>query len=126
MTHPERVTELVLRGIFLLRDKEIAWFYQGPGAGFVFPAEWAAYENAIPTNERHNYLEAYGKRLRGELGEEGMVCCLPLDIILLLYLSAACVMMLIFAYYKYSELRSAACHNIAFTVLQCFVALPSH
>jgi proline iminopeptidase len=29
--HPSRVTELVLRGIFLLRDAEIQFFYQGPG-----------------------------------------------------------------------------------------------
>lgn len=33
MEHPARVTELVLRGIFLLREKELKWFYQGPGAG---------------------------------------------------------------------------------------------
>lgn len=67
-----RVIELVLRGIFLIREKEIRWFYQGPGAGYVFPEEWAAYEAAIPVDERGDYLAAYGKRLRGELGEEEM------------------------------------------------------
>ena len=70
--HPDRVTELVLRGIFLLREKEIRWFYQGPGAGFIFPHEWAEYEEAIPAAERGDLLAAYGRRLRGELGPEEM------------------------------------------------------
>lgn len=70
--HPSRVTELVLRGIFLIRKKEIDWFYQGPGASFLFPEDWAAYEAAIPPAERGDYIAAYGKRLRGELGEEEM------------------------------------------------------
>jgi proline iminopeptidase len=69
--HPERVTQLVLRGIFLLRKKEIDWFYQS-GASYIYPEDWAAYEEAIPVNERDDYLKAYGKRLRGELGEEEM------------------------------------------------------
>ncbi len=67
--HPNRVTELVLRGIFLLRDAEIQWFYQS-GASFLFPEDWALYEAAIPENERDDYIKAYGRRLRGELGEE--------------------------------------------------------
>ena len=70
--HPERVTELILRGIFMLREKELKWFYQGPGASFVFPEAWAAYEEAIPVGERHDFIAAYGRRLRGELGEEEM------------------------------------------------------
>ena len=40
-THPERVTALVLRGIFLCRQQEIRWFYQDPhGAGAIFPDGW--------------------------------------------------------------------------------------
>ena len=70
--HPERVMELVLRGIFLIRDKEIKWFYQGPGASFLFPEDWALYEAAIPAAERDDYLAAYGRRLRGEMGEDEM------------------------------------------------------
>lgn len=70
--HPQRVTELVLRGIFLIRDKEIKWFYQGPGASFLFPEDWALYEAAIPEEERGDYIKAYGRRLRGELGEAEM------------------------------------------------------
>jgi proline iminopeptidase len=52
MEHPQRVTELVLRGIFLLSEKELLWMYQGPGANFIFPEDWAAYEAAIPAAER--------------------------------------------------------------------------
>lgn len=61
-THPERVTELVLRGIFLLRKEEIRWFYQ-EGASWVFPDAWEAYENHIPKDERGDLLRAYYKRL---------------------------------------------------------------
>jgi proline iminopeptidase len=63
--HPDRVTELVLRGIFLLRKKEIDWFYQS-GANAVFPDAWAPYEAAIPPAERGDYLAAYHKRLTSE------------------------------------------------------------
>ena len=66
--HPTRVTELVLRGIFLIRKKEIDWFYQS-GASFLFPEDWAQYEAAIPEAERGDYIAAYGRRLRGELGD---------------------------------------------------------
>jgi proline iminopeptidase len=72
MQHPNRVSELVLRGIFLLMDREIKWLYQGPGANFIFPEDWSSYEAAIPEQERYDYLKAYGKRIRGELGEEEM------------------------------------------------------
>lgn len=61
-THPDKVTELVLRGIFLLRKKEIDWFYQH-GASEIFPDAWEPYLNAIPENERHDMVSAYYKRL---------------------------------------------------------------
>ena len=72
--HPERVTALVLRGIFLLRKKELDFFYEGSGTAFVFPEAWEKYSEIIPTEEveRDGYVAAYGKRLRGELGEEEM------------------------------------------------------
>lgn len=70
--HPSRTTELVLRGIFLLRKMEIDWLYQGPGAGYVFPEDWAPYRDCIPPEERGDMLAAYGRRLRGELGEKEM------------------------------------------------------
>ena len=71
MEHPDRVTELIVRGIFLLRDKELRWMYQGPGGSYLFPEDWANYENAIPKAERGDFIKAYGKRLRGEMGKEG-------------------------------------------------------
>jgi proline iminopeptidase len=63
-THAERVTELVLRGIFLLRYAEIRWFYQH-GASAVFPDRWESYRDAIPPDERDDFLSAYYKRLTG-------------------------------------------------------------
>lgn len=61
-THPQRVTELVLRGIFLVRDEEIRWFYQF-GSSEIFPDAWEAFLKPIPVAERSNMLTAYYKRL---------------------------------------------------------------
>ena len=62
--HPARVTELVLRGIFLLRRQEIDWFYQR-GADALFPDAWEAFLTPIPEAERGNLLMAYHRRLLG-------------------------------------------------------------
>lgn len=67
-THPEVVTELVLRGIFLLRKQEIDWFYQF-GTSEIFPDAWEAFRDAIPPDERHHFLTAYYKRLTSEDAE---------------------------------------------------------
>ena len=62
--HPERVTELVLRGIFLLRRSELAWFYQDPlGAGSIFPDLWERFVAPIPQSERVDMMQAYYRRL---------------------------------------------------------------
>jgi proline iminopeptidase len=63
--HPERVTELVLRGIFLLRKQEIDWFYQR-GASALFPDAWEAYLAPIPEAERGDLLHAYHRRLTSD------------------------------------------------------------
>ncbi|QSQ13298.1 prolyl aminopeptidase [Myxococcus landrumensis] len=63
-THPERVTELVLRGIFLLRKQELDWFYQR-GASAMFPDAWEYFLAPIPADERHDLLGAYHRRLTG-------------------------------------------------------------
>ncbi|WP_257310640.1 prolyl aminopeptidase [Geothrix fuzhouensis] len=63
--HPERVTELILRGIFLLRQREVDWLYQ-EGASRVFPDAWEPYRDAIPEAERGDFLRAYAKRLLSE------------------------------------------------------------
>ncbi|MFO7325189.1 MAG: prolyl aminopeptidase [Pseudomonadota bacterium] len=62
--HPERVTELVLRGIFLLRRSELEWFYQSEqGAASLFPDLWEHYVAPIPQEERHDMMAAYYRRL---------------------------------------------------------------
>jgi proline iminopeptidase len=61
-THPERVTHLVLRGIFLLRKSEIDWFYQF-GASEIFPDYWEEYLKPIPVEERGDMVRAYYRRL---------------------------------------------------------------
>ena len=68
-THPERVRSLVLRGIFLLRHKELQWFYQ-EGASYIFPDQWEHYLAPIPDSERHDLITAYHKRLIGTDEEE--------------------------------------------------------
>src|SRR5215831_13617121 len=54
-THPDRVTELVLRGIFMLRQWELRWFYQ-EGADALFPDRFEKYREPIPASERHDYI----------------------------------------------------------------------
>ncbi|WP_049622028.1 prolyl aminopeptidase [Frateuria defendens] len=61
-THPDRVTELVLRGIFMLRRWELEWFYQ-KGCDALYPDAWEAYLAAIPEAERGDLISAYHRRL---------------------------------------------------------------
>ncbi len=61
-THPERVTELVLRGIFTLRRSELLWYYQ-EGASWIFPDKWEGFLAPIPEAERGDLMAAYRKRL---------------------------------------------------------------
>ncbi len=63
--HPDRVKGLVLRGIFMLRPKEIHWFYQ-EGANFIFPDAWEHYLAPIPEDERDDLLAAYYRRLTSD------------------------------------------------------------
>lgn len=65
ITHSERVSGLILRGIFLCRPSEIQWFYQH-GAHNIFPDLWQPYWNYIPESERGNMVQAYHKRLTSE------------------------------------------------------------
>ena len=60
--HPECVTELVLRGIFMLRRRELDWFYQD-GASRLYPDAWEAYRDHIPEAERADFVSAYHRRL---------------------------------------------------------------
>ena len=61
-SHPERVKGLILRGIFLLRKKEIRWFYQ-EGTSNIYPDAWEKFVEPIDEGERNNLLSAYYKRL---------------------------------------------------------------
>lgn len=62
-THPQRVTELVLRGIFTLRRAELEWFYQGRGSAWLYPDRWALFRDHIPIAERGDMMSAYYRRL---------------------------------------------------------------
>ena len=62
ITHPERVESLVLRGIFLLTERELGWFYQD-GASMMFPDAWERFIEPIPAAERGDMMAAYHKRL---------------------------------------------------------------
>lgn len=63
--YPEVVTELVLRGIFFGRAKEISWMYQY-GASEVFPDMWEKYVEPIPEEQRGDFLSAYYNILTGD------------------------------------------------------------
>ncbi len=60
--HPSRCKGLILRGIFMLRKKEINWFYQ-EGASYIYPDAWEYYLAPIPEAERGDLVAAYYKRL---------------------------------------------------------------
>jgi proline iminopeptidase len=64
ITHPERVSALLLRGIFLLRKPELHWFYQD-GASQLYPDAWERYLAPIPEAERGDLMAAYYSRLTG-------------------------------------------------------------
>src|SRR5262244_3053067 len=60
--YPERVTELVLRGIFTLRRSELEWFYQ-EGSSWIFPDAFEDYVRVIPPEERGDMIAAFHRRL---------------------------------------------------------------
>ena len=72
-THPERVSELVLRGIFLLTKAELDWYYQF-GVSEMFPEKYEGFLAPIPEAERGDMVAAYRKRLTGEDRAEQIRC----------------------------------------------------
>lgn len=69
-THPDRTRHLVLRGVFLMTQMELDWFYGG-GAGKFWPETWDAFQSLIPEDERGDMIGAYHKRLfSGNRNEE--------------------------------------------------------
>jgi proline iminopeptidase len=63
--HPERVTELVLRGIFTFAQDEMDWFYRN-GTRMLFPDAYADFLSAIPEDEHDDIIAAYHRRLTGD------------------------------------------------------------
>ncbi len=61
-THPERVSELVVRGIYTLTKPELDWYYQF-GVSEMFPDKWERFQAPIPEDERGDMMAAYRKRL---------------------------------------------------------------
>jgi proline iminopeptidase len=72
-THPEKVSELILRGIFTLRRKELEWFYQ-EGASYLLPEAFEEYVRPIPEDERGDMIAAYYRRLTGPDPEVQLAC----------------------------------------------------
>jgi proline iminopeptidase len=68
--HPERVTELVLRGIFLFDQYEVDWLYKAGGASAVYPDKWDDFISLIPEGERGDLVEAYRRRLTSDDPDE--------------------------------------------------------
>ncbi|OWU70079.1 proline iminopeptidase [Roseovarius sp. 22II1-1F6A] len=61
-THPERAAYMVLRGVFLMTQGELDWFYGG-GAGAFWPDQWQRFSELVPEDERHDMIGAYHRRL---------------------------------------------------------------
>lgn len=61
-SHPDRAMHLILRGVFLMTQAELDWFYGG-GAGQFFPEQWKRFSDLIPQDERGDMIAAYNRRL---------------------------------------------------------------
>ena len=72
-SYPARVTELVLRGIFLIRPSELLWLYQH-GTNAIFPDAWENFIAPIPMRERDDFMKAYYARLTGEDEDVKLAC----------------------------------------------------
>lgn len=64
-THPERVSELVVRGVYMLTRAELDWYYQF-GVSEMFPDKWERFIAPIPPEERHEMMRAYHRRLTSD------------------------------------------------------------
>ncbi len=71
--HPERVSQIILRGVFTMRRAEIDWFYQS-GCNWIFPDSWEKFVEPIPVDERGDIIAAYHRRLTGPDEEVAITC----------------------------------------------------
>lgn len=74
-THPEHVSELVLRGIYTLTRAELDWYYQF-GVSEMFPDRWEMFQAPIPENERHDMMGAYRRYLTGTDKKKQLECAI--------------------------------------------------
>lgn len=72
-THPDHVSELVVRGIYTVTKPELDWYYQF-GVSEMFPDKWEGFIAPIPADERHEMMAAYRRRLTGNDREEQIRC----------------------------------------------------
>jgi proline iminopeptidase len=74
ISHPDRVTELVIRGVFLIRKSEIDWFLQPNGTQSMYPDSWKVFLDGVPKSElksdpcKMDFLKIYGKCFNGDFG----------------------------------------------------------
>lgn len=64
-THPDRVSELILRGIYTLTKEEMDWYYRD-GVPAMFPDKYARLQAPIAEGERDDLLTAYHRILTGD------------------------------------------------------------
>jgi proline iminopeptidase len=64
--YPDKVLNMVLRGIFLCRSQDLSWFYQDGGASRIFPDAWENFVSHLPPKERHHIIASYYRRLTGK------------------------------------------------------------
>ena len=74
-SHPNAVSEMILRGIFMLRKKELDWFYQ-EGANNFFPEAWNAYIEIIDKSKRNNLVQAYSEIFNGDDKEKKLIAAI--------------------------------------------------
>lgn len=76
--HPDKVTELVIRGVFFCTKPEVDWITEPGGAQRFSPEAWTFYENAIPDKKKFadNYLKAFGKCFKGDYGSKKKDMCM--------------------------------------------------
>lgn len=64
-THPQQVLGLILRGIFLARERDVSWFFNGDAAR-IFPEAWQHFIGQVPQDERDDIVGAYYRRLTSD------------------------------------------------------------
>ena len=74
-TYPTSVSEMVLRGIFMLRKKELDWFYQ-EGASNIFPEAWEKFLEPIDENQRDDLMSAYHKIFKSDNEEKKLAAAI--------------------------------------------------